>query len=155
MVKATRFLDLPFFHSLNSGLWMIGITISESHFCIFVYVVLTCLLVYYSVFFFFFDGSYGPRGIQINCLSFIILTSCIFILQALFLSIKLLFQIISTRFLHHFLYIIFNYLYIFSQERRGSINKTLEELFFRTILSFSILSRSFTVAFLQRCLFAF
>ena len=57
------------------------------------------------------------------------LSSCMFFLHALFLSIKFLFQLVFTRFLHHLLNIIFNYLQIFLYERQGSINTALEERF--------------------------
>ena len=45
-VLATWFLDLRFIHSLDSEWFMVSIIISESGFCIFSCVVLSCLLIY-------------------------------------------------------------------------------------------------------------
>ena len=42
---------------------MVSIIISESCVCIFLCVVLTCLLIHRFFLFLFFDGAYGPREI--------------------------------------------------------------------------------------------
>ena len=104
--------------------FMVSIIIFKSCFCIF-------------FLFLFFNGAYGPRGIQVSNFSFIILSNCMFFLQALLLSIKFSFQLVFTQFLCHFLYIIFNYLQIFLYNIGG--------MFFSTFLYFSILLNSFTV----------
>ena len=58
---------------------------SKSCFCIFVFVALTCLLIYQIFYFLFiylfiFDGAYGSRGVYVSILSFIILSNCMFFL---------------------------------------------------------------------------
>ena len=105
----------------------------------FVCVVLTCLLIYYY---------YCYRGIQVNSLSFIILSSCVFFLQALFSSVKFLFKFVFTLvFIHNFLLFVITFI-----PKTGFYKYNTGGAVFSTILSYSILLSSFTVVFLERCL---